>query len=340
MFRQTQSGITNPANFKTGPGKVAPYGLDVITVPTMPSMLGEMKQFTRALAEYRVSMPDLGNAEHLTPYGNEGGKKTAREVSAVMDLSGMSNDVRARVFRLDLGELLNLSWSILVQYANSELQYVLQDQVLTLDGSVLHAEYEIQPNGSPDSWNKQGQLAKAVNRFQMFNQDPYIDQGELRKSVLELDDPRLVKRLYRDPQQQQGDQMEQQAVEIILMQQGFPAQVNPADDDKTHLVCLGQYVQRRLAMSERITPEFARLALQHGSAHDQALQQKKDPALKQIRAQGAQIIQVLQAIAQSDQQNVIPISQPQAQGQTAPLPSHIAGARPEPATLSPQPQTI
>lgn len=338
MFRQTQSGVTNPANYKTGPGKCAPYGLDVIQPPNLPTMLGEMKQFVRALAEYRVSMPDLGNAEHLTPYGQREGKKTAREVSAVMDLSGMSNDVRARVFRLDLGELLNLAWSILIQYADTELQYVLQDNVETLDQSAIHDEYEIQPNGSPDSWNKQGQLAKAVNRFQMFSQDPFIDQGELRKSVLELDDPRNVKRLYRDPGIHQADQMEEQAVEIGLFILGFPAPVKPSDDDKIHLTTLGQYVMRKLQTNEPITPEFARLALEHGGAHAQALEQKKDPMRKQIDAQAMPIIQVLQAIAQSDQTNVVQM-QAQGAGPSAPSPSHIAGAAPpEPATLSPQPQ--
>jgi hypothetical protein len=251
-----------------------------------------------------------------------------------MDISGMSNDVRARVFRLDLGELLNLAWSILVQYADQELTYVLQDEVLSLDATAIHAEYEIQPNGSPDSWNKQGQFAKAVNRFQIFNQDPFIDQGELRKTVLELDDPRLVKRLFKDPGLQQQDQMEEQAVEIGLMLLGFPAPVHPADDDKIHLTCLGQFVMRKLQTNEPITPEFARLALEHGGAHAQALQQKKDPATKQIMAQAMPIIQVLQAIAQSDQQPPSNVLQMQANGGTtgtALPPSHIASAPQQPA---------
>jgi hypothetical protein len=308
MFRQTQTGIASTHNFKTGPGKVAPYGLEQVPVQEAPRSLQDQMQFGRALAEYRVSIPDLGAGQHLTPYSQPQGNKTAREVSAVMDLSGMTNDVRARVFRLDFGELLNLAWSLLLQYAKDDLSYVLQDELVSMDQAALHEEYEIRPNGSPDSWNKAGQLQKAVARFAQFKDDAYIDQGELRKSVLELDDPSLIKRLFRDPGETSKEQAEQQAIECVLMMFGWPASTDMADEDKAHMITLGQFAEDKIQRGQ-MTPELAKLCLDHGAKHIQQLHIKKDPMTRQIEAQSKPLAQILMQIAQSQLTNVVQMQQ-------------------------------
>ena len=59
--------------------------------------------------------------------------------------------------------------------------------------------WRIEPNGSPESWNRAEQMQRAINRKQLFAGAPWIDQRELDRSILELDDPRLVKRLFLAP---------------------------------------------------------------------------------------------------------------------------------------------
>lgn len=327
MFKQTQTGIASVHNFKTRPGGVTPYGLEAMEAKEPPRSLQEMMQFTRALTEYRLSVPDLSGGQHLSHYSQPDSKKTAREVSAVMDLSGMTNDVRARVFRLDFGELLNLAWSLLLQFAKDDLSYVLEGELSDLDQSALHEDYEIRPNGSPDSWNKAGQLQKAVARFSQFNQDPYIDQGELRKSVLELDDPSLIKRLFRDPGETSKEQAEQQAVECVLMIFGWPAETNMADDDKAHLMTLSQFAEDKIQRGQ-MTPELAKLVLDHGAKHLQQLHKKKDPMTRDVEAKSKPLAQILGQIAQAQLANVVSMppteatassAEPIQQTQTAPI---------------------
>lgn len=338
-YSSTQA-VPNVHNVKTGPGKILPAGIMPNPAPAPPTSIRDGMEMTRAIAEDRTQIPDLGASQHLSGKQGAKGDPTATQINAIVAQSGQGTDMRARVFRLDLGEGLNMGWSILLQFGVSALDeqgrpdptsltYMVDNEVRQLEPTAIHDNYEIVPNGSADSWNKGAQMAKRLAFYQQFQGNPFIDQGELTKWVIEGDDPRLVKRFFRDPGDQQREQMEDQAVEIGLMLLGFPAQVNPPDDDKTHLLCLSQYIERRLAMKELITPEFARLVLQHGAAHDQQLQSKKDPMLKQIRAQGAQLIQVLQAIAQSDQANVI---QMQANGGGPTLPS--TAPQPQPAPLS------
>ena len=315
------SPIPNASNVKTRPGSILPPGLKLAVHPGPPLSLREDMDMMRSIAEDRTQVPDLSSGEHVSGTKGKGGNPTATQINAVVGQSGQGNDMRARVFRLDLGEILKMGWAIASQYLvgdeqdQTSLQFIVDNEIRTLDKNAVHEEYEITPNGSADSWNKGALVSKRMAYFQSLQANPFIDQGELTKWLLEADDPRMVKRLYRDPGSQQQDQMEEQATEIGLMLLGFPAQVHPADDDKTHLQCLTQFVERRLTANEPITPEFARLALQHGSDHHDALLKKKDPATKQIEAQVMPIVQILGQIAQSDQPpNVIQMQQPGAPG--------------------------
>ncbi len=89
---------------------------------------------------------------------------------------------------------------------------------------------------------------------------------------------------------------------------GFPAAVQPSDDDKAHIQSMEGFVQRDVQTGEgRVTPEVARLILQHGGEHDNALAQKGDKNLNQVRSQMQPMIQYLGQIAaqQPMPQNVL-----------------------------------
>jgi hypothetical protein len=195
-----------------------------------------------------------------------------------------------------------MCWSLYKQYDSKSLTYVLYDTVGQLPPDALQGEYEINPNGSAESWNKPQQLQKAIARLQMFRGSPYWRQDELEKSVMELDDPRMIKRAFTDPGTTLKEQMEVQAQEISIMLLGFPAQVEPGDDDKAHIQSMEGFVQRRVQAQEPITPEFARLMLQHGADHDNALAQKGDKQINAVRQSMQPLISFLSQVAQSDAQ--------------------------------------
>jgi hypothetical protein len=164
----------------------------------------------------------------------------------------------------------------------------------------LGGEYEIMPNGSPDSWNKPQQMQKAIARLQLLGGSPFWKRNELEKNFVEIDDPRLIKRAYTDPGIEQGDQMEWQAQEISIMLLGFPATVKPSDDDQAHLQSLQGFIEAEIQQQKPIDPKFARLALQHIQGHLQGLDSKKNPNLNQIRQQVAPLIDYLQELSTLD----------------------------------------
>ena len=309
LFKNTQ-GISNPQNVSFLPGSSLPQGLEPAVMPAPPISFDQELQMTRALAEYRVSIPDLGATQHLSGRPGSRGDVTATQVQAIIGQSGLSDDMRSRVFRLDMADLYRMCWELYKQYDAKSLTFVLFDTVGQVPPDALQGEYEIQPNGAADSWNKPAAMQKAVARLQLLGNSPYWKRNELEKNLVEIDDPRLIKRAYQDPGIEQQNQMEQQAQEISIMLLGFPAQVQPADDDKAHLQSLQGYVDAELQQGKPLDPKFARLALGHIQGHMQALNQKRDPALNQVRQQIAPLIDYLQKMAMMDQQqqpgNVIP----------------------------------
>lgn len=304
MFKNSGQ-LSNTGVTRFLPGSTLPQGVEPVQFPAPPFSFDEEMQSTRALAEYLIGIPDLSSTQHMVGQGAKRGEVTATQINAIIGQSGLSDDMRARVFRQDLADLYRMCWNIYKAKDSDSLVYLLNDEQLEVPLEALQGEYAITPNGSSDSWNKPLQLQKAVARKQMFTGSPYIQQGELDKSILEIDDPRLIKRLYQDPGDELKNQMEAQAQEISIMMIGFPANVNRGDDDGAHLQSIQGFVDRRIQAGEPITPELARLLVQHGAEHDQAMQQKKNKMIGQIRQQMAPMIQYLGSIAMQQPENVV-----------------------------------
>ena len=337
------SNLVNTQNLHPQPGSIMPPGLHAATVVSAPIAFDEEMQFTRALAEDRVRVPDLSASEHLT--GNVGNRDrvTATQINAIVGQSNESSDLRARTFHLFLCDGLRLAWALYVQFKTEDLKYLHDKTILEVPPGALHTDYIIQPSGSPDSWNKQAQMQRRLGLYQtVLRGNPFIQQGEATKWLLEAEDPAMIMRMYQDPGEQSADQEEQQAVECLLMEDGFVPHVHPADDDKVHLMTLAGFYQRKLGMNEPVSPELARAGLMHGMAHEQGMQQKKDPARKQINQQLAPLIQVLQQIASQPDQpgNVVPMTQ-QSQGMSVAGGGSLlssSGSAPGAAAPPPSPQ--
>jgi len=317
LFENTQ-GMGNTGVVQFLPGSSLPQGFKPVQMPQLPISFDEEMQMTRALAEYRMTIPDLGATQHMAAKPGSRGDTTATQIEAIVGQSGLSDDMRSRVFRLDCGDLFKMCFSLYKQYDFASLEYVLYDVVGQVPPDAIQGEYEIMPNGGADSWNKPAALQKAAARLQLLGGSPYWKRNELEKNFVEIDDPRLIKRAYTDPGIELQNQMEIQAQEISIMILGFPAQVKPSDDDKSHIQSIQGFVDAELAQQKPIDPKTATLLLGHLQGHMQSLQQKRDPNLNAVRQQVAPLFNYLQQLAQIQQQqgqqpgNVIP--GPGAQG--------------------------
>ena len=101
MFK-TDRDIPNSSNLRLSPAQILPVGIAPVPMSQPPISWDTEINMTRVIAEQRIGMPDFG-AQSM--YDNKGDRRTATEINAITGLMAESNDLRARVFRLSLGDV-------------------------------------------------------------------------------------------------------------------------------------------------------------------------------------------------------------------------------------------
>jgi len=280
------------------------------------------------MAQQRVSTPDFGISQTL----DQNQRRTATEISAIGNLFTQSADLRMRTFRLFLGDLYRQCWSLLTQFDSSSLNYYYLDTLEQIPQSAIHEAYDIVPSGSADGVNKQFHFQKAVARFQMFANDPHIDQVELRRSVLEADDSGLVKRLLTDPGIEVANQAEDQAVELSVMKIGFPAQVKPSDDHATHVKTMLDYLALKRAQNAQTDPIELQRIQEHITAHMEQFREQDGKAAQQLTLEIQEVSNAINEtnpvdapIEQNGSGGIQPGVDSGGSGTVAPVPSQSSG---------------
>lgn len=269
LFRAGRE-VPNSANLRFKPGSILPYDIAPVPMPQPPISFDVQMSTMRELAQQRVTTPDFGIS---TIAGMGGDRRTATEIQAISGLHQQSSDLRMRIFRHGLGKLYRLAWSLLLQYAKKDLNFWYIDSMETMDPAGLHNDYGIIPSGSADGVNKPLIVQKAFQRYQLLQGNPFIDLGELTKSVIEVDDATLVRRLYRDPGHKAADQAEDQAHELAILRLGFPAVVRRSDDHPMHIQTILQYMRERAKTGAEMEPLEIQSVEGHLAQHVEALRQ-------------------------------------------------------------------
>mgnify|MGYP001002194250 CR=1 FL=1 len=276
LFSSSQP-IPNQSNLQLHPGSILPFDIRPIQQGNPPISWDQELIQTRQAAEQRIAVPDYGMNQVMSTRD----RRTATEIESINQVSGSASDLRMRIFRHRLSQVYQMAWDLLLEFKSDSLTYFSAGRMVQIDKKLLTGGYRIRPRGSADGVNKSFNVRKAVNRFQMFANDPYINQVELRRSVLNADDASLTKILLVEPGIAEATQMEDQAQEISVLMLGFPAVVQPMDDDMVHIKTCVQFLQSR---QEPVTGPGRDRIHEHIQAHLVQLAQKDPKMARQVEA--------------------------------------------------------
>ena len=254
-------------NVRCYPGQIIPFAVQALQIGAPPISYDQEMANTRAVAEQRISVPDFGIGEKGFETSNTVKEaKTATEVSAIMSTGNQIIDMRARIFRKALAKLYALSWDILYQYDDG-MSYLHDQEFRELPEGAKDKVKAIRPNGSSQSWNIGTRLKKAITRKGLLGQSPYINQAELDKTILELDEPGLVARLWVDPKTEEREGAEAQMMEIPALMQGFPITAQPEDHHPAHVAVLHQFILSQMQENAQPNPKGEQMIAQHLAEH-------------------------------------------------------------------------
>ena len=250
LFRAERE-LPNSINLRFQPGQILPYGVAPVTMPQPPISFDVEINNTRAVAEQRIGTPDYGINSMVE---GQSSRRTATEIKSINAQAMQSGDLRARLFRMALGKLYRQAWSLYIQYDKQSLQYRFAEDSLSADPVALHDQYELEPKGGMDMVSRQAMVNQAIARKQLFAQSPWVDQVELDKSIMELDDPTLIKRLLRDPGQKAQDELEDEAKLIPTLLVGIPVPAKPGQNFAGRIGVIMQYLQGAQQQGQQFPP--------------------------------------------------------------------------------------
>jgi len=250
LFRAERE-LPNSINLRFQPGQILPYGVAPVQMPQPPVSFDQELNQTRAVAENRIGSPDYGMS---TVMSGGSDRRTATEIQSINAQAMQSGDLRARLFRMALGKLYRQAWGLYIQYDSKSLRYRFAEDSLEADPIALHDQYELEPKGGMDMVSRQMMIQQAINRKQLFMNSPWVDQVELDKSIMELDDPSLVKRLLRDPGQKQQDELEDETKTIPTLLVGIPVPAKPGQNYAGRIGVLMQYLNGAMQQGQQLSP--------------------------------------------------------------------------------------
>jgi hypothetical protein len=191
----------------------------------------------------------------------------------------------AMMFRDSLTKVYRHIWALLIQFKGTDFSYYAAGKAGQLPESALHDSYLIFPDGSPDGWNRQKRLQVAMGRIQAFANNPNVSMEELTKEALEADDPRLALKAFIPTNQKAASEAEDEALEILVLEEGFPAAVMPGEDHATRIMVLMGWLQKQGQSGAPVDPVALQRIHQHLAVHFQWLKQTDPAAAKQLAAQ-------------------------------------------------------
>ena len=250
MFR-AERDISNTTNIRMLPGQVLPYGIAPVQFNQPPISFDQEMMSVRSVAEQRIGNADYGMGQVI----NTSNRRTATEIEAINGQAQLNGDLRARLFRISLAALYKQAWSLYLQYDKEDLQYRYLEDSIEADPVALHDKYFIEPKGGIDQVSRQFLMQKAVQRKQIFMNSPWIDQAELDRTILELDDPSLVKRVFRDPNNKGLDEAEDEMRGIPALLVGAPLRVKPDQDFPARINVLMQFIQKEASTGRELPQE-------------------------------------------------------------------------------------
>jgi hypothetical protein len=325
VFQREDDLPGNTLNIQFQPGEVLPKGVTVADFKRLPESFDLMMSRMRATGDDYAKVPDASFSADPTKENGKGDKVTARQVSYQASLTDTTINMRGTVFRMGLKEAYWRMWALIVQHQPKELAYVVAGDVKMLPKEALSDMWEVQPAGSVEAWNRGQRKQDAGNRFNAFKGDPMINQEELRRDLLNAEDARLASRLLLPQGLAQAAEAEDEAMECLLMEQGFPAVAMPSEDHAVRLRILFGRLHQLGVRGVPADPMAQKLYQQHIQQHLQMLAQMNPTLAKQFvkaaqeAAGGQEEVQGLESDVLSQGQadgpgNVVPMEQAQPMG--------------------------
>lgn len=162
----------------------------------------QIAQYLKGWANQRLgnAAAALSDSTNLSGAG-QGGKKTAKEVNLTAAIEGQAVSMDLLVFQMQMARVYYQIDALYDQFgSDDEFEIITGEKKETINRREIQGRFDIVPNGRLDNSNPTVRITKAQNIFMLGNQDPYFEQYELRKYLMDEFDVKVSQKLLKSPE--------------------------------------------------------------------------------------------------------------------------------------------
>lgn len=225
--------LVNPRNIRYTPGErvevnstTSDYEVRQLTNIAQPAML-QLSQYLKSWADQRNGNQTSGVSDDTVLSGQgQGGKKTAKEIELITALHTNVQSLDLQVFQQQMARVYHQIDSLYDQFGDDEETILVTGQLPErVTRGEIQGKFDVVPNGRLDNSTPQVRLRKAVTALQLFNQDPYIKQRELREFVMDDLDDNLSQRVVKTEQEVMQEQQMQMQMQMQMQNEQLRKQI-------------------------------------------------------------------------------------------------------------------
>jgi len=281
--------LQNLTNYRWQPGEYIPGNIRGVQSSAPPFNFDQEIGFAASIGEQQSQSPDFGIVRQ-GEQGQTGGKsRTATENNRISALQETGVSDSGMLFREDLVKLYRHIWGMIVQFKERDFTYFAAGEVKALPEQALHDSYLIQPDGSPDGWNRMARFQKALGLLQAVPGNPNVNPEPITKELLAAYGEGMVEKAFVPTNQKGAAEYEDQAEKInSLLVPGagkppFPVMVKPQDDHVSRIKCNVDWLHAAGKLRLPVDPMGARSIQQNTAQHIQMLEQMNPSAAREIK---------------------------------------------------------
>jgi hypothetical protein len=290
--------IANFGNYRLNHGEYIPGNIQSVQFKPASPQFDQELMFARSIGEQQSQSPDFGIVNSSGQGETKG--RTATENNRIAALQQAGTDDNGQDFRQILSKVHRHRWGICCQYKERDFVYLATTKLNTLPAQALHDKYLIEPDGSPDGWNRILRFQKAMTGLQSFQGNPNVDMEPITREALSAWDGRMVQKAFVPTNLKGAKEGEDEVVEINSLlcppagRPAFPASIEPSEDHVARIQALMQWLEACVQMNTPVDPIGRMRVQQHLAQHVQMLEKQNPAAAKEIKAKLQQFEQSMQ----------------------------------------------
>jgi len=212
-----KNSVKNLRNLRYVPGQVVETENGTADYTVVQNMnMGQSQRFAnmqylKSWANDRVgNMQAALSSANNTPGASVQGTKTAKEVSAIASMTSQNTAMDLLVFQYQMADLYYQIDELYNQFGDEvETMFITGQPPVKYTRQECQGKFNIVPNGKVNDADPTMKMQRNQMMFQMFVNDPFVRQDQLRKSLMDSIDMRMSQLLLKTPEEMQKDAMGQ-----------------------------------------------------------------------------------------------------------------------------------